>query len=154
MSPTLKRNQTKDSSLKLESQVAAQLGLTRVMCAALRREHLKPEVDYVIERRRVMITESGYVALRSLLGCPESPEEEKARLRQPVREPEVISLVITSLRPPKNPHIIEATRKDDGGNPQGPRAQQRQLYAWDGDSRPPGRKLSRCLCACWAHAEV
>jgi hypothetical protein len=39
-----------------------------------------------------------------------SPDEEKARLRQPVREPEVISLVITSLRPPKNPHIIEAKR--------------------------------------------
>jgi hypothetical protein len=63
---TLKRNQTKDSSLAPESNVAA------------RRDHLKSGVDYVIERRRVMITEAGYVALRGLLGCPESPDEEKA----------------------------------------------------------------------------
>ena len=110
------KDQTKDSFLTPESRVAARLGLTRVICAALRRDKLKPQVDYVIERKRVMITESGYVALRGLLGCPESPEEEKARLSQ-LREPEPISLVITSLRPPKNPHIIEAMRKDDGGEP-------------------------------------
>ena len=57
---TLKKNHTKDSSLAPESRVAARLGLTRVVCAALRREHLKLQVDYVKERRRVMITESGY----------------------------------------------------------------------------------------------
>jgi hypothetical protein len=85
------------------------------MCAALRRDKLKPQVDYVVEGRRVMITQSGYVALRSLLGCPESPEEEKTR--QSMREPQPIPLVISSLRPPKNPHIIEAVRKDDGGEP-------------------------------------
>jgi hypothetical protein len=33
-----------------------------------------------------------------------------------MRESEPISLVITSLRPPKNTHIIEAVRKD-GGEP-------------------------------------
>jgi hypothetical protein len=98
-----------------ESRVAARLGLTRVVCAALRRDHLKPQVDYLVEGRRVMITETGYVALRDLLGCPESPDEEKARLRYCVREPEPISLIITSARPPKNPHIIEAVRKDNGG---------------------------------------
>ena len=114
---TLKKNHTKDSSLAPESMVAARLGLTRVVCAALRRDHLKPQVDYLIERKRVMITEAGYVALRDLLGCPESPDEEKARVSHFVREPEPISLVITSLRPPKNPHIIEAVRKDDGGEP-------------------------------------
>jgi hypothetical protein len=100
----------------LTQVIAASLFLlTRVVCAALRRDHLKPQVDYVIERKRVMITETGYVALRVLLGCPEPPDEEKARLSQPVCEPSVISLVITSLRPPRNPHIIEAKRKDDGG---------------------------------------
>ena len=88
----LKENQTKDSSLAPESRVAARLGLTRVMCAALRRDQLTPRVDYVIDGRRVMITDAGYVALRGLLGCPESPEEEKARLSQSVREPEPISL--------------------------------------------------------------
>jgi hypothetical protein len=77
---TLKENQTKDSSLTPEPMVAARLGLTRVVCAALRRDHLKPQVDYVIEGGRVMITEAGYVALRVLLGCPESPDEEKARV--------------------------------------------------------------------------
>jgi hypothetical protein len=56
-----------------------------------------------------------YMVLRALLGCPESPEEGKARLSQSVREPEPISLLITSIRPPKNPHIIEAVRKDNGG---------------------------------------
>ena len=60
----------------------------------------------MIERKRVMITETGYVALRALLGCPESPGEEKARLRHCGREPEPISLIITSVRPPKNPHIL------------------------------------------------
>jgi hypothetical protein len=35
-------------------------------------------VDYVIERRRVMITQSGYVALTSLLGfCPGRPTKKK-----------------------------------------------------------------------------
>jgi hypothetical protein len=86
-----------------------------VVCAALRRDHLKPQVDYVIERKRVMITETGYVALRGLLGCPESPDKEKARVSHCIREPEPISLIITSVRPPKNPHIIEALRKDNGG---------------------------------------
>ena len=47
---TLKKNHTKDSSLAPESRVAARLGLTRVVCAALRREHLKLQVDYVKER--------------------------------------------------------------------------------------------------------
>ena len=43
-----------------------------------------------------MITETtGYVALRGLLGCPESPDEEKARLRHCGREPERISLGIS-----------------------------------------------------------
>ena len=60
-----------------------------------------------------MITEKGYLALRGLLGCPESPNEEKARLSRSVREPEPISLIITSLRPPKNPHIIETKRPGD-----------------------------------------
>ena len=77
--------------------------------------HLKPRVDYVKEKKQVMITEKGYVALRGLLGCPESPNEEKARLSRSVRETEPISLLITSLRPPMNPHIVEATRKDNGG---------------------------------------
>jgi hypothetical protein len=111
------KGQTKDSFLMPESRVAAQLGLTRVMCAALRRDKLKPQVDYVIERRRVMITNAGYVALRGLLGYPESPEDEKARQSQSMQEPQPIPLVITSLRPPKNPHIIEVVRKDDGGEP-------------------------------------
>jgi hypothetical protein len=70
----------------------------------------------VIERKQMMITEAGYVALRGLLGCPESPNEEKARVSYCVREPEPISLIITSLRPPKNPHIIEAVPKE-GGEP-------------------------------------
>ena len=64
-----------------------------------------------------MITEKGYVALRSLLGCPESPEEGKARLSRSVRETEPISLLIMSLRPPMNPHIVEAATKDNGGEP-------------------------------------
>jgi hypothetical protein len=85
---TLRKNQPNDSSLAPESMIAARLGLTRVVCAALRRDHLKPQVDYVIERKRVMITEAGYVALRGLLGCPESPDEQKARLSHCVREPE------------------------------------------------------------------
>jgi hypothetical protein len=68
-----------------------------------------------------MVTEAGYVALRGLLGCPESPEEEKARLSRSVREPEPISLLITSLRPPKNPHIIEAVTKDNGSESVGVR---------------------------------
>jgi hypothetical protein len=85
-----------------------------VVCAALRRDHLKPQVDYVIERKRVMITETGYVALRGLLGCPESPDKEKARVSHCIREPEPISLIITSVRPPKNPHIIEAVPKEGG----------------------------------------
>ena len=59
----------------------------------------------------------GYVALRGLLGCPESPEEEKARLPHCAREPEPISLVVTSVRPTRNPRIIEAVRKDNGGEP-------------------------------------
>jgi hypothetical protein len=54
------------------------------------------------------------MALRGLLGCPESPNEEKARLSRSVRETVPISLLITSLRPPKNPHIIEAVTKDNG----------------------------------------
>jgi hypothetical protein len=57
------------------------------------------------------------VALRGLLGCPESPNDGKARLSRSVRETEPISLIITSLRPPKNPHIIEAATKDNGGEP-------------------------------------
>jgi hypothetical protein len=36
----------------------------------MRRDHLKPRVDYVKEKKQVMITEKGYVALRGLLGCP------------------------------------------------------------------------------------
>jgi hypothetical protein len=63
-----------------------------------------------------MITETGYVALRGLLGCPESPDEEKARLSRSVRETEPISLVIASLRPPLNRRIIEAMPKE-GGEP-------------------------------------
>ena len=101
---------TSQSKVTPEPVIAARLGLTRVMTAALRADKLTPQVDYVLEGRRVMITDAGYVALRGLLGCPESPEEEKTRQSQSVREPEVISLVITSLRPPKNPHIIEAKR--------------------------------------------
>ena len=62
-----------------------------------------------------MITNAGYTALRGLLGCPESPNEEKARLSRSVRETEPISLLIASLRPPMNRHIIEAKRKDNGG---------------------------------------
>jgi len=84
-------------SLTPESRVAARLGLTGVLCASLRRDHLKPQVDYVVERKRVMITDAGYVALRGLLSCPESPDEEKALVSHRVREPEPISLVITSL---------------------------------------------------------
>jgi len=49
------------------------------------------------------------------LAGPESPDEEKPRVSHCVREPEPISLIITSVRPPKNPHIIEAVRKDNGG---------------------------------------
>jgi hypothetical protein len=49
----------------------------------------------VIERKRVMITEAGYMALRDF---PESPDEEKACVSYCVREPEPISLIITSLR--------------------------------------------------------
>ena len=118
------------------------------MCAALRREQLKPQVDYVIERRRVMITEAGYVALRSLLGCPESPEEEKARLSQPVREPEPISLVITSLRPPKNPHIIEAKRKDNGGEPVGCGCGTTGILCLGWRSGPARTNTIR-MCLCW-----
>jgi hypothetical protein len=43
----------------------------------MRRDHLKPQVDYVIERKRVMITEAGYVALRGLLGCLEAGPTKK-----------------------------------------------------------------------------
>jgi hypothetical protein len=45
-------------SLTPESRVAARLGLTGVLCASLRRDHLKPQVDYVVERKRVMITDA------------------------------------------------------------------------------------------------
>jgi hypothetical protein len=47
-----------------ESTIAARLGLTRVVCAALRREHLEPQVDYMIEHKRVMITEAGYARVQ------------------------------------------------------------------------------------------
>ena len=119
------------------------------MCAALRRDHLKPQVDYVIERKRVMITETGYVALRGLLGCPESPDEEKARLSQCVREPEPISLVITSLRPPKNPHIIEAVRKDDGGEPLRVRVRGNKNFMPGMEIRARQDEQIYPMCSCW-----
>jgi len=64
-------------SLTPESRVAARLGLTRVLCASLSRDHLKPQVDYVVERKRVMITDAGYVALRGLLSCLSRPTKKK-----------------------------------------------------------------------------
>jgi hypothetical protein len=103
--PARKVATTSLTNVAPESRVAAQLGLTRDVCAKLRRDKLNPQVDYVIERKRVMITETGYVALRDLLGCPESPEEEKARLCQSMQEPQPIPLVVTSLRSAqKSPH--------------------------------------------------
>ena len=72
------KGQTKDFSLTPESRVAARLGLTRMVCAALRREHLKLQVDYVIERKRVMITDAGYVALRGFSAVLSRPKRKPA----------------------------------------------------------------------------
>jgi hypothetical protein len=55
--------------------------------------------------------------------------------------------VITSLRPPKNQHIIEAVRKDDGGEPLRVRVRDNRNFMPGMEIRPPGRELSGRLRA-------
>ena len=115
---TLKKVRTKCLiNLTPESRAASRLGLIRAVCASLRRDHLKPRVDYWEREKAGDDHREGLRGLEGPSRLPESPNEEKARLSRSVCETEPISLIITSLRPPRNHHIIEAATKDNGGEP-------------------------------------
>lgn len=142
-----------------EESCAVRLGLTRVMVASMRREHLYEGVDWERLGRRVMITDSGQEKLLGVIGIKGELEKiyEHDSLRNGSHEvticegaapsttggqskvivrdggvsedggsnppgahlpnPEEATLIVSSPRPPRNSHIIEALLPSDPKSP-------------------------------------
>lgn len=141
-----------------EETCAVRLGLTRVVLASMRREHLKEDTDWVKDGKKIVITKAGLARVTEILGLngaevpslgvtndPASQHSDNGGSTPPgaaagfadyeagrvvdldraleevppasinsvvgalsAPEPEPVTLVVTSKRPPRNSHIVEA----------------------------------------------
>jgi hypothetical protein len=132
-----------------EESVAKKLGLTRVALASIRKEMLLQGQDWLMDGRWVMITESGQDKLFNKLGINgavqpvdsgrNGGEQDVAGLGLPVPDgsipSEPVTLVVNSLRPPRNRRIIEAY------NPNSPSGKTFRVQVRDNQNFVPGMEI-------------
>jgi hypothetical protein len=114
--PVASREQTRWTD---EAQVALDFGFAREVVSELRARILSPALEWILYKKRILISEQGLEKLRSALGAPEGKKEGGAAPafgdgengQDGAARDEPVALTVTMV--PRNRHILLA-KKEDG----------------------------------------